>query len=98
MKPAAIGKFLTYFSHAVAPSNFVFSSTAAQKMASTHIFGRCKSIGPETREKLLELKLAAKSSDGGGKRYWSETLQRMGVEETESAGLILNVAVADSTR
>jgi len=61
----------------------------AQKMASTHFNDRCKEIPTEIREKLLTLKHAAKSSDGGGKRYWSEAADLLGLVETESEGLKL---------
>ena len=60
-------------------------------MAATHFVDRCREIPRETREKLLTLKHAAKSSDGGGKRYWSEAAELLGLEETESEGLILKV-------
>jgi hypothetical protein len=58
-------------------------------MAAKHILARCKAIPVKTREKLIKLKAIAKSSDGGGRRYWSEALRLLGVEETESEGLVL---------
>jgi hypothetical protein len=57
-------------------------------MATVHIIGCCKAIPSETRENLLIIKAAAKSSDGGGKKYWSKALKRLGVDETESQGLV----------
>jgi hypothetical protein len=68
-------------------------------MVAKHLISRCKSIAPETRETLLELKATARSSEGG-RRYWSTALQLLGVEETESEGLILkkSVLIYDQTQ
>jgi len=69
------------------------SMLTAQKMASMHMIRRCQAIPKEIREQLVSLKQAAKSSDGGGKKYWSDTLKRMGVEETKTEGLILQAKI-----
>eukprot|EP00529_Nitzschia_sp_RCC80_P019265 CAMPEP_0113512596 /NCGR_PEP_ID=MMETSP0014_2-20120614/39420_1 /TAXON_ID=2857 /ORGANISM="Nitzschia sp." /LENGTH=509 /DNA_ID=CAMNT_0000408957 /DNA_START=51 /DNA_END=1580 /DNA_ORIENTATION=- /assembly_acc=CAM_ASM_000159 len=56
---------------------------AAQSMASGHLCGHCGHIPKDLREELLVLR-ERKSSAGGGKKYWADGLQVLGVIEDEN--------------
>jgi hypothetical protein len=58
----------------------------AQKMTVGHLSKRCSMIPEEVRDRLLYLK-DQKSSDGGGKRYWANSVRSLGVVETPRDGL-----------
>jgi hypothetical protein len=59
-------------------------------MIGGHLFKHCQGISEDDREKLKVLKDLSKYSDGGGKRYWGEALQSLGIQETPSVGLVWN--------
>ncbi|KAG7357835.1 hypothetical protein IV203_014422 [Nitzschia inconspicua] len=54
----------------------------AQKMTVGHLIQHCPNIPDEIRERLIFLK-DQKSSDGGGKMYWSDGVRALGVVETK---------------
>jgi hypothetical protein len=53
----------------------------AQKMITNHLLQCCPVIPDETRKRLVFLK-DQKSSDGGGKNYWAESVRKLSVVET----------------
>eukprot|EP00934_Nitzschia_sp_Nitz4_P009433 Nitzschia sp. Nitz4//scaffold211_size37880//7144//8464//NITZ4_007700-RA/size37880-augustus-gene-0.58-mRNA-1//-1//CDS//3329541961//9423//frame0 len=53
---------------------------AAQSMASGHLCSHCNHIPPAIRQELLILR-ERKSSAGGGKKYWGDGVQVLGVVE-----------------
>jgi hypothetical protein len=61
---------------------------SAQKMTVGHLFNHCQMIPIDLRVQLKLLKDMSKSSDGGGKRYWGEALESLGILESPSGGLI----------
>ncbi|KAG7341035.1 hypothetical protein IV203_022986 [Nitzschia inconspicua] len=54
----------------------------AQKMTVGHLIQHCPNIPDEIRKRLIFLK-DQKSSDGGGKMYWSDGVRSLGVIETK---------------
>ena len=57
---------------------------AAQNMATNHLHQFCSKIPPETREQLHDLRGGRNDSAvGGGKQYWADTCQEIGLVEED---------------
>jgi hypothetical protein len=75
------------------PSTLLGLYQAAQNMANTHLVKTCRLIPEETRRDLIQVrskekgKKTCKSSYGGGRRYWADSLSVLGVVETADRGL-----------
>jgi hypothetical protein len=51
-------------------------------MSKNHLDNHCNSIPAETRRKLLKLK-ESKRRAGGGKMYWADSAQALGIIEDQ---------------
>jgi hypothetical protein len=75
------------------PSTLLGLYQTAQNMANTHLVKTCRLIPDETRRELIEVrskekgKKTCKSSYGGGRRYWGDSLSVLGIVETPDRGL-----------
>lgn len=67
----------------------------AQKLTWVHLLRHCPCIPETIRARLLFLK-DQKSSDGGGKAYWADSAQALGVVQT-SLGLAFATMTPPST-
>lgn len=61
---------------------------AAQNMAGSHLCDSCQIIQPALKERLRKLR-ERKDSASGGKQYWADGCQAIGLIETKSSGLRL---------
>lgn len=64
------------------PAKFSGFYQAAQNMANAHLCTQCTHVPDHLRQQLLILK-ERKSSVGGGKHYWAECIQKLGVIEDD---------------
>lgn len=69
------------------PSKLSGFYQAAQNMASGHLCQHCTLVPPMLRRQLLILR-ERKSSAGGGKEYWAETVKSLGVYEDHENGIL----------
>jgi hypothetical protein len=69
------------------PSKFNGFYQAAQNMASGHLCEHCPHVPAPLRRQLLILR-ERKSSAGGGKDYWAETIKALGVTEDAENGIL----------
>jgi hypothetical protein len=55
---------------------------AAQNIINEHLSNKCPSVSQEIRDEMLKLQ-TRKSAPGGGKHFWSEAAEKLGVFEDE---------------
>jgi hypothetical protein len=68
------------------PSKLNVLYQAAQNIVNVHLPQLCDAVPDEVREELIKLK-SKKSAVGGGKNYWSDAAEILGVVGTEENGL-----------
>lgn len=69
------------------PSKFNGFYQAAQNMASGHLCEHCPHVPAPLRRQLLILR-ERKSSAGGGKDYWAESVKKLDVVEDADDGIL----------